>query len=150
MSLIHIQGDLLTIHTTYIVHQCNCLSTKPKGLAEKIFANFPWSDCYSNGQLKEPGTILLGGNGITQRYVVNFLSQYYAGKSRAKDTAAQREIWFSQCLNSLLAILKPGDSVAFPHNIGCNLAGGNWNNYSKLLEIFAKQAKDIQVFIVKL
>jgi hypothetical protein len=38
-----------------------------------------------------------------------------------------------------LALLRDLRSIAFPYGIGCGLAGGNWKDYSKLLEAFAEK-----------
>lgn len=54
-------GDLLQSDTQYICHQCNCMTTRPKGLARSLFRAFPFADVYSKrlqtGQEDSPGTI---------------------------------------------------------------------------------------------
>ena len=39
-------------------------------------------------------------------------------------------------------------SIAFPFKIGCNLAGGNWNNYLNMLEAFSSKVQ-AEVYIFK-
>ena len=42
-----VNTDLLESDSTYIAHQCNCVSTSALGLAEKIFKKYPYSDVYA-------------------------------------------------------------------------------------------------------
>ena len=41
------------------------------------------------------------------------------------------------------------NSVAFPHEIGCGLAGGNWPKYESMIKTFATQCPDIRVSICR-
>jgi hypothetical protein len=53
-----------------------------------------------------------------------------------RDTAEQRLAYFRAGLAALAALDAPGD-FAFPHLIGCGLAGGAWPEYEAALEEFA-------------
>ena len=44
----------------------------------------------------------------------------------------------------------PPASVAFPHQIGCGLAGGNWATYEAMLEDFAAAHPHIRCYICTL
>lgn len=62
------------------------------------------------------------------------LSQRYPGKSKYNnDTIIKRKEWFLKCLNYIKEIPNI-KSIAFPYNIGCGLAGGNWNEYLEMIQ----------------
>lgn len=59
--------------------------------------------------------------------VVNMLAQYGPGKCGRGETQAQREAWFQACLDEMHRVLPcTTRTVAFPHLIGCGLAGASW------------------------
>lgn len=88
--------------------------------------------------------------------VANMLAQYYTGKGDRfgnTDTSVQREQWFSECLEHLKAYVvdnlhQQRVSVAFPWQIGCGLAGGNWDRYLTMLMEFAQQVPEVRVVLV--
>lgn len=43
----------------------------------------------------------------------------------------------------------PTLTIAFPKNIGCGLAGGNWKNYEKFITQFAEGVKGVEVLVCK-
>jgi len=132
-----ISGDLLKAKEKYICHQTNCLSINSAGLAKSIFNIFPYANTYkSRIKANLPGTIDILGNGFDQRFVINMYAQYYPGYSQsndAKDTKEKREEYFYQCLLKIAKIPNL-ESIAFPHNIGCGLAGGDWVKYFDMLQ----------------
>lgn len=80
-------------------------------------------------------------------------------KQRVDDTFSNREAWFRASLTSLRAYLSDPQgegvsvkSVAFPWQIGCGLAGGNWKRYRRMIIAFQAAVSDIgvQVTVVKL
>jgi len=110
-----VEGDLFKSSEKYIVHQCNCITTRAAHLAYHMFKRFPYSDVYTprNGlgdklhadllmgnmdepptpqtmemirQEDVPGEILIRGNGDDQRYVIAILGQYYPGFVRYADS----------------------------------------------------------------
>lgn len=145
-------GDLLLAPEQYIAHQTNCTSQGVSGLARFLFARFPHADTYA-GRTKpnHPGTIQVLGNGATERLVINLYAQYYPGYPVKGnwDDAAAREQHFKDCLQQVAKL--PGlESIALPHGIGCGLAGGNFDAYSKMLEDFAASMKDVRVVLYQL
>lgn len=144
-----VYGSILDAKEKYIAHQCNCLTTGSAGVAKLIFERFPYSDTYSSRTDADvPATIKILGNGDDQRYVINMFGQYYPGKPKYPDATLDgtktRERYFHQCLMKVINIPEL-ESIAFPYKIGCNLAGGNWNNYFGTLENFSKYAEDDDV-----
>lgn len=156
-----IEGDLLDHDAKYIVHQCNCISKTWSGLAYGIFQKYPYSNIYQERKIgkfiHKPGEIYTRGDGNGKRYVINATAQIYPGKPNGhgflnfNDAAKDRKQFFYDCLMAI-ADIKDLNSVAFPYKIGCGLAGGDWNFYSKTIDKFAtyvEKKDDVQVFIIK-
>ena len=58
-----------------------------------------------------------------------------------------RQGWFQDCLDAIGKLnLK---SVAFPYDIGCGLAGGKWARYDDMLQKFACENPETEVFICR-
>ena len=134
-----IKESILDNQSEYICHACNCITDYSKGLAKSIFDKYPYSDIYKNRNQQDiPGKIIVCGDGISQRYVVNMLTQIYAGKPKfdnGNDSDKAREKYFYDCLK-MLSKVSTAKSVAFPSRIGCGLGGGDWSNYLKLIELY--------------
>lgn len=153
------KGDLLQSKADFIAHQCNCITTKSKGLSSLIFEKFPYADIYSSRTKPDKlGTIIVCGSGQdndpAQRYIINMLAQYYPGSSRyPRDSEERRLAAFQQCLDQIVQIPNiSGKCIAFPYGIGCGLAGGNWEKYENILSDWSccvKEKYDIIVHILK-
>ena len=150
-ALEEVTGDLLTVNTQYIAHQCNCVTKYGKGLSAALFSRFPYADTYhTRRQPSPPGTIDVFGDGMTQRFVINMYAQYGPGRPRSTDdSAAMRLQWFVQCLEQVEAI-ESLQEIAFPWNIGCGLAGGQWAQYGDTLRQWAEASKAQRVLLVRL
>lgn len=143
------ETDITEVDTQIIVQQCNCSSKTAKGLSEDIKKAFPYADFYSKRKMPSvPGTIeVKGGKGIG-RFVCAFFSQVFpGGPGKEKDTEKDRILYFKNCLNALKKV-KNLREVAFPYKIGCSLAKGNWKTYSGMIEKFALENENIQVYII--
>jgi O-acetyl-ADP-ribose deacetylase (regulator of RNase III) len=162
-NLIIENGDILDTDATYIVHQCNAVTPQASGLAKAIFDKFEYANIYSSRRISRtprsgeyPGNIVICGNGHDLRWVVNAIAQYYPGKPKFPtgkvDGHEARKRYFKECLNKIaVEIIKPfkPKSIAFPYGIGCGLAGGNWNEYLQILDLFANWSKDTKIRIIK-
>jgi hypothetical protein len=133
-----VSGDLLSddLPETYVCHQTYCSSARSDaaGLAKFIFKKHPSANVYAKRAVDStPGTIEVRGKFIA------FMAQYYPGKSHsAHDSYELRAVWFQECLDALAELLQPGESVAFPRLIGCDLAGGDHEGvYLPMLTKFA-------------
>jgi O-acetyl-ADP-ribose deacetylase (regulator of RNase III) len=140
-----ITGSLLDSRCRYIAHQCNCYSVRSAGLATAVFKAFSWADVYSDRRRRGDDSALFGsftvhGNPqLNQRYVINIYGQLNPEKpSPGRDSAAARLAAFESALVQI-AKLPVLDSIGFPYGIGCGLAGGDWNEYRKLLGRFAEE-----------
>jgi O-acetyl-ADP-ribose deacetylase (regulator of RNase III) len=155
-----IKGDLLEAPQKYIAHQCNAVSNQAGGLAHYMFKKFPYSDIYSARSYpykvnpgNSPGNIFVMGNGKDKRFVINMIAQYYPGSPKVHnsiiDGFRMREGYFRRCLLNI-EVIPNLESIAFPYQIGCGLAGGSWDNYLEILKDFetrVKQKQDAKVFI---
>ena len=140
-----INVDICTSNTQYIAKQCNCVTSYGKGLSKTIFNIFPYSDIYTNRiNYKDiPGNIIVRGDGISNRYIINMLSQFYPGKAKYNnDSELKRKEWFLLCLNKI-KLIPNIKSISFPYNIGCGLAGGNWNTYYEMIQEFSNSSNII-------
>ncbi len=153
------EGDLLKATEQYIVHQTSCRVRRGLGLAKVIFDRFPhanvykiksqaWSVASVGKQHSRPGTIdVRGGTGGNGRGVINLMGQDHPGKR--PEAWEDRQIYFTWGL-TCIAEIEGLRSVAFPHGIGCGLAGGRWRNYEAMLRDFATRVAPVRVVIYKL
>lgn len=155
-KLIEIEGDLLEAKDKYIAHQTNCIMKgHAGGLAKHIFYKYPWSDTYMNRMEESPfGEISIFGNGQDKRYVINMNAQRYPGQAShpvhaiyGRDSVNSREKAFKACLKQI-QLIPDLESIAFPFQIGCGLAGGNWQVYKKMIEDFS-DSTDAKVVIYR-
>jgi O-acetyl-ADP-ribose deacetylase (regulator of RNase III) len=135
-----VTGNILSSQEQYIAHQCNCVTTYAKGLADIIFKKWSHADCYAiRWENDKPGTIEIRGDGQESRFIINMFGQFNPGKPLRDDDPFDgiqaRKGYFIECMKRV-AELKPR-SVAMPWQIGCGLAGGDWNFYNKVIDKFA-------------
>jgi hypothetical protein len=82
------------------------------------------------------------------------MAQFGPGKPRlgrsSGDDARQRQQWFWQCLGRIESRKPRIKQLAFPENIGCGLAGGDWSTYKETIRTFSRRNRDIQVDIIQL
>jgi O-acetyl-ADP-ribose deacetylase (regulator of RNase III) len=174
----HVSGDIIDTKAEVIVQQCNCLTIHSRGLAALIASRLS-VDPYSTrrpltGQhiadlatSSIPGT--LSFHKVPRRdnfYVACLYAQVAPGncdkrnpfyqqvldERKIVDDVATREVWFKQCLYKLAeeATTLNLSKFAFPHGIGCGLAGGSWTRYESMIEEWAKDNPNWQVEVWKL
>ncbi len=78
------------------------------------------------------------------------MAQFGPGKARQGDDARLRREWFWQCLGRMESRKPRFKQLAFPENIGCGLAGGDWSIYKEMIRTFARRNRDIRVDIIQL
>ena len=173
-----LKGDLLESNCDIIVHQTNCLTLRPHGLAETLFKKYPYANVYTirkpnkPGQnlcttqdRDEPGTIKIcepeNENKILfQPIVCNLFGQFSPGKPGKyynylrEDTKELREEWFKDGLNKLVKYIelnfkdKKIKTIGFPYQIGCGLAAGDWISYKKMISDFENELLKIDKDII--
>ncbi len=133
-----VKGDLIKFALEgkfdVIVHGCNCFCTMGAGIAKAIKNEFPESyeaDCKTEEGSKEKfgtysyATIERNGNEIT---VINAYTQYdYKGPGMKADYEAIRSVF--KKIKSTFS----GKRIGYP-KIGAGLAGGNWEQISKIID----------------
>jgi len=144
----------------FICHQCDCEERKePESvLAGKIYEKYKKANIYGIKDRK-PGKNYVQTDAPN---VINMCAQEKRGKgtdfdvssslaNREKSSKEKREEYFNLCLSGLLEIKNesPSRAFAFPENIGCSNAGGDWPKYREMLIDFAKRNPSLQFKIVK-
>ena len=153
-------------HTLTVAHQVNTANIKCGGLAAAIADFAPYADVF-RGRLPgrdglvppedraTPGSVRVDrpyGNGLTSdqlTFVAMYAQIHGGGPGRGADDAAHREHYFAHCLDAIVPALPRIESIAFPKYIGCEIAGGNWDNYGRMIRQFAGLHPHLQVFIVE-
>ena len=158
-----------------IAQQSNCVGCDGRGLADAIAKKLPYGCPYKDRRRMPPankfavaddratpGTIDVrkpppGLFGSSRRpLVVCMFAQWEMGlplkynrvTPAPHDSRQAREGWFARCLDAIAALRPPPESIAFPHQIGCGLAGGEWSRYEQMLLQFAEENPSIHVAIV--
>lgn len=155
MSIKIIPGNILNSEETCIAHQCNCITIKSMGIAKQIFDRYPKSNTYLTREspsiagsidiipCQSPKICESSGNYELMKTtvtVINMYAQIYPGKSKYPgDNSSDRVRFFKMSLDNI-ETYADFDTIAVPYNIGCGLAGGNWEIYLQMLTNFAKES----------
>jgi hypothetical protein len=126
--------------------------------------NYAWSENNNNeGKKDDPVVVSIIGQlapGFpSDKKSINHWQTFYH-ISPKEDTSEKRLLYFKTALQKLATKIKEQQVgtdpepyiIAFPHNIGCGLAGGDWGNYSSAIQEFYNQFisfPHIQIAIVK-
>jgi O-acetyl-ADP-ribose deacetylase (regulator of RNase III) len=135
MTITTTDGDILQVKLGIMCHQVNCMGKMGAGIALKIRKKWPivykdYMDAYEEGKL-HLGEVILSTIQPAELYVANLCGQYYYGRDKKQtDYNAVRECLIK--VNSMAH--EKGLEVYIPKNMGCALAGGNWNVVSKIIE----------------
>lgn len=163
-----VKGDLLKAPEEYILQQCNCLTVRAHGLSATLASKYPWADPYGDrkgigsrnlavledrphpGTIKicqgSPNVICLFGQHRPGKFGVSYWNSY--PESNPPESPSQRLFWFRQGLKEVgeaIRGFKRPDRVgiALPYQIGCGLAGGEWEDYLRALEVFAEEYREV-------
>jgi O-acetyl-ADP-ribose deacetylase (regulator of RNase III) len=144
MSLRLVKGNIFSYANSHIiVQQCNCVSEDLKGLAQKIYRQYPDTDTRQGRRCVELyGRCLIGEMnmpfGVKVR-VANLYAQIYPGKPAlfGPDSAVSRLEKFREAFIELTTATSDVDSLAIPKNIGSGLAKGNWEDYAETIRNIA-------------
>lgn len=138
----YIKGDLLKSDCTTIAHQCNCLSSMGAGIASVIRDVYKKAynvDKYSKMTPDEKfGKYTAATIGKTT--VVNLYGQYAFGRTKQQTNYEKLEsalnLFFTDAKNNPKWNL---EKFGIPYNMGCDLAGGDWNEVYAILERTSKK-----------
>lgn len=162
MEYQEIQGDLIELalkgRFDVIAHGCNCFCTMGAGIAPKM-ANafgcdtFPKENLRYKGNIDKLGTIDFMYRCIEDAFeiqdvktviVVNAYTQYYYGKNHFDGVSKPIDYEaLTLCMRKINHIFK-GKHIGLSQ-IGCGLAGGDWNIVKSIIQ---KELKDCKVTIV--
>ena len=144
--------------TCNIAHQVNATSKKPGGLAKALVEELPFANVsFDEREHTGPQDSLLGTVRIdkdperaTTVTVFSIYGQRYGGKpGKHNDSSADREKYFARALAHLAAQAPDLASIAFPENIGCGIARGDWTRYQAMIHDFAVAMPHCTVYIVR-
>ena len=104
-----------------------------------------------------------GGGGGGAPIVINMNAQWEMGAAGkynrvtppagvGPDSRARREAWFAACLDAIARLAPEAGrpaSLAFPEEIGCGLAGGEWARYDAMIVAFARENPDVRVTVCR-
>lgn len=125
--------DLLKSNVHAIGHCANCFCTMGSGIAKQIKEKLP--EAFAADQKTTVGDKLkLGEFSVAEinkpnidtsiKFVYNLYGQYYYGRD-------SRKLNYEAIYTAMLGmrndcVSKPIQSIGFPKNMGCALAGGSW------------------------
>lgn len=140
----YVTGNIVEDNYPIFCQQVNCKGVMGAGLAKQIRDKYPevyeeYREEYRVGY-SELGTILpvVTHDG---RVCINM----YAQKEYGTDKRYTNYAAFRQCLENLNRFLQEhyvheDVDIAFPYNIGCGLAGGDWKIIEQLITEFAEKS----------
>jgi len=154
-------GDALRTHADIVAHQTNVMGVMGGGIAKQIKERWPnVFNEYKNicEQFVDP-TVLLGGcklvetNDNAPRYVANLFGQIGFGRGKRETNYEglyeALENLRSQTLEIIRKEWREPMTIAVPKNLGCGLAGGDWNIVKAMLYSLFENENDIELWIVE-
>lgn len=138
-SLMVVDGDILNVKSGMIIHQVNNCGKMGAGLAADIRKLYPahYSDymsVYTSSQKdinnKNKSSALLGSYVDT---VIGDLTirGIFSQDGYGRDKQYTSNDYFKKCLEDIAKLNL--DAVYIPYQIGCGLAGGNWEEISSII-----------------
>lgn len=137
-----VQGNILNAIEDIICHQVNCRGIMGGGLAKQIKNKYPeiykeYKELCDSKPFQED---LLSSLQVCKtkdgKYIANLFGQInYGIHERQTDYMALKlslKSLIVECYNPSSVL--ENKSIALPYNIGCGLAGGDWNIVYKIIE----------------
>jgi hypothetical protein len=149
----------------FIITYGDCVSIYPVSISAEVYAQFldknpfRYRKRYENSHYIKlesrptPGSVYISHG---PQKIACIFGQYYKGKSFAhnkydpfhtqiivEDSYEDRLKYFSNGLKKI-GKLQP-QSIAIPYHIGCSVYGGQWKDYEKIIEKFAKKNRNIEI-----
>lgn len=138
-----INQDILELDYGIICHQVNCVGVMGSGLALKIKNKWPQVYSYykeyvdNNSAEGSAQLICVVPHGL---YVANIFGQVFYGRDRVYTDLMLVASAFAQLKSLIIRDSLEELPVYVPYNMGCGLGGGNWKDYSKLIEHYLPEA----------
>ena len=157
MPIKFITGNFLDSTAKYLFVFCNCIETTTNEFEPQVttvYNKYPHANLYKereiSGKKSKPGSIEIKGNGNSERFVINILSQFYAGSNNfPNDNNQRRQQWLKKALiqisglNHLDSIAIDGQMIEDICSKEANGKGGS--SFSPSAE--EKIIKDVQSYI---
>lgn len=147
-----ITSDIFKIPTDVMVHQVNCQGVMGAGLAKQIAQRYPKVlQLYNHASaLYYPDDLL--GKIQTIKVPDKIICNLFAQKTYGRTGCHTNYGSLLHCFKKVKAYMYAKDlkTLTIPYNIGCGLAGGNWDIVYKIIENVFKDLPDINVIICKL
>jgi len=139
-----IQQDITTVTSGIICHQTNCQGVMGAGLAKQIRAKFPaayveYMRAYKRGMLELGNVSFAIISFKPLLYVANLCGQNYYGREKGRVYTDYASVRKCLIIISELRVMieKATDAhvpIYIPYNMGCSLAGGDWNAVYEIIE----------------
>ena len=168
----YIKGNLLDSDCHFICHQVNCQGKMNSGVAKSIREKWPkvyenynkwfmshdaWAHAHSNVEyqytaahsmlgkiqivaLYEKYDLLQAAN---HQYVINMAAQNSYGYDGQRYTSYDA---FWLCLGEIRRTVPKGDTIAFPHKIGCCRGGANWEVIRTMIEEALGEEYEVYIY----
>ena len=131
-----INKDLLTVEKGIICQQCNCLGSMGAGIALSI--KNKWNIVYRiYRDIYERQGLHLGEIQLVrvsnELVVCNMMCQKYYGREAKLYTDYDA---VKTAFKKLYDTVGRTVQIYIPYNMGCGLAGGNWKEYSRIVDYY--------------
>lgn len=151
--VIVLEGDLLESDCTTIMHQANCFKSMKAGIAKSIAKMYPESEeADNNFKLSSQNrfgnfSLATAVNGVS---IVNLYGQFNMGRGLQTDYD-KLELAIGKFLSYAKNNIVKADltKVGVPYNIGCGLAGGDWETVEEIL-IRQSNIHEVNIYVYKL
>lgn len=134
----HLKGNILDAKHGIIGHQVNCMLAMGAGIAKQIRNKWPqvYTEYKTMVQVKPEyrlGKCQLVEITPKELFVANLFGQYHYGRGKQTDYGALVQA-FNELKQWHKAYCHPDFPIWIPHNMGCGLAGGDWDTVHSMLE----------------
>ena len=143
----YVKGNLLNSDCHFICHQVNCQGKMNSGIAKSIREKYPKAYIdYMLWYQKEHSYRMFNhicvAPAVDKTTIIHMASQYDYGYDGKRYTSYDA---FWLCLGEIRQMVRKGDTIAFPHKIGCCRGGANW----EVIRTMIKEALgyDYEVYI---
>ncbi len=149
-------GDLLEGDCDIIAHQANCFKIMGGGIARAIKAIYPaaydadvkftFSPDQRLGMTSYTKTT--GVNGL-EKTIFNLYGQYDLGTDERHTDYKALTSALESMMETINVVSSPEAKIGVPYKMGCDLAGGDWNVVSEILDrVSGKFGRTIHVIVL--
>ncbi|WAB24977.1 Appr-1-p processing protein [Lysinibacillus phage vB_LfM_LysYB1] len=149
-------GDLLEGDCDIIAHQANCFKTMGGGIARVIKAVYPEAyEADLNFNFSPESRLGMASHAVTkgtnglEKTIFNLYGQYQLGTDKRQTNYDALSSALESMMETINVISSPDSKIGVPYKMGCDLAGGDWNVVSEILDrVSGKFGKTIHVIVL--